>query len=68
MGCSHEREYTGSLGSLLSRQLEMGELAWVITLLTSLSVLAMFVASLCAGVGLGVGLAGLRASGGYCPE
>lgn len=65
MGYGHEREYAGRLGGLLSSQLEMGELAWV---MTSLSVLAMFVASLCAGVGLGVGLAGLRASGGYCPE
>lgn len=65
VGYGHEREYAGRLGGLLSSQLEMGEPAWV---MTSLSVLAMFIASLCAGVGLGVGLAGLRASGGYCPE
>lgn len=45
-----------------------GEPARMISLFTSLGALAMSTAPLCAGVGLGVGLAGLRASGGYCPK
>lgn len=40
----------------------------MITLVTSLGVLAVSAASLYISIGLGVGLAGLRTSGGYCPE